>query len=194
MRIGILALQGAFEEHRKMLSKLNVESFEIRQKDDFAIPYQNKAIDGLIIPGGESTTISKLLNDLDLYDDIREAILEGLPTLGTCAGMILLGKTTDPLVKSFEVLDMQVKRNAFGRQLGSFAVVADYFANNLKHDVNMVFIRGPLVKKINDPQINILSKVNGQIVAVNKGKIIATAFHPELTDDLTVHKHFLSLI
>ena len=127
MKIGVLALQGAFAEHRKMLKKLGIESFEIRKKSDLSNAVNNNDIDGLIIPGGESTVIGKLLYDLDLFDDIKKLILEGLPVFGTCAGLILLAKEIENDNRSyFGVMDIKVRRNAYGRQLGSFFTESEF--------------------------------------------------------------------
>ena len=141
MRIGVLALQGAFIEHEKILEKIGVETFEIRKKSDLSNAILNNSIHGLIIPGGESTTIGKLLHDLDLFDDIRKLISDGLPTFGTCAGLILLAKKieNDDRVH-LSLMDIKVKRNAYGRQLGSF-----FTENEFKQvgKVPMTFIRAP---------------------------------------------------
>ena len=126
MKIGVLALQGAFAEHRKMLKKLGIESFEIRKKSDLSNAVNDNDIDGLIIPGGESTVIGKLLYDLDLFDDIKKIILEGLPVFGTCAGLILLARKIENDSRTYlGAMDIKVRRNAYGRQLGSFFTETD---------------------------------------------------------------------
>lgn len=184
-KIGILALQGAFIEHEKMLDKLNVEHFLIRKRSDLL-----QHMDGLILPGGESTAIGKLLDDLGLKEDIRSKISNGLPVFGTCAGMILLGKDIEGSVtKHLACMDITVRRNAYGRQLGSFSTVSS-FGNT---PVQMVFIRAPYIGKAGDGVI-IMSTVDGNIVAAQQNNMLVTAFHPELTDDTTVHAYFINNI
>jgi len=185
MIIGILAVQGAFIEHAHVLAKLGVGSFEIRQKRDLDQP-----MDGLILPGGESTTMVRLLNDLDMFDTIKNKITSGLPVLGTCAGMILLAKgLTNANQLSFQTMDISVERNAYGRQLGSF------FTHDLFDDVEipMTFIRAPYVHTYG-PDVEVLSTVNQRVVAVRQKNQLATAFHPELTDSTHVHEYFLEMI
>ena len=190
MRIGVLALQGAFIEHEKILEKIGVETFEIRKKSDLSNAVSDNSIDGLIIPGGESTTIGKLLHDLDLFDDIRKLILDGLPTFGTCAGLILLAKKieNDDRVH-LSLMDIKVKRNAYGRQLGSF-----FTENEFKHvgKVPMTFIRAPYITEVEE-NVEILSEVDGNIVAAKENNILVTSYHPELNDDLQVHKFFIDM-
>ena len=190
MRIGVLALQGAFIEHEKILEKIGVETFEIRKKSDLSNAILNNSIHGLIIPGGESTTIGKLLHDLDLFDDIRKLILDGLPTFGTCAGLILLAKKieNDDRVH-LSLMDIKVKRNAYGRQLGSF-----FTENEFKHvgKVPMTFIRAPYITEVGE-NVEILSEVDGNIVAAKENNILVTSYHPELNDDLWVHKFFIDM-
>lgn len=186
MVIAVLALQGAFIEHEKMLDKLGVEHFEIRNKNDL-----NRHFDGLILPGGESTVMGKLLHDLDLFDTLKSKIENGIFVFGTCAGMILLAKklNNDSRVH-FGLMDIEVKRNAYGRQLGSFKTVEEFSGIG---KIPMVFIRGPYVEKVNS-NVEVLSKVNGDIVAVKQKNMLATAYHPELTDDLSVHEYFIKMI
>ncbi len=190
MKIGVLALQGAFIEHEKILEKIGVETFEIRKKSDLSNAILNNSIHGLIIPGGESTTIGKLLHDLDLFDDIRKLILDGLPTFGTCAGLILLAKKieNDDRVH-LSLMDIKVKRNAYGRQLGSF-----FTENEFKHvgKVPMTFIRAPYITEVGE-NVEILSEVDGNIVAAKENNILVTSYHPELNDDLRVHKFFIDM-
>jgi len=190
MRIGVLALQGAFIEHEKILEKIGVETFEIRKKSDLSNAVSDKSIDGLIIPGGESTTIGKLLHDLDLFDDIKKLISDGLPAFGTCAGLILLAKKieNDDRVH-LSLMDIKVKRNAYGRQLGSF-----FTENEFKHvgKVPMTFIRAPYITEVGK-NVEILSEVDGNIVAAKENNILVTSYHPELNDDLQVHKFFISM-
>ena len=187
MRIAVLALQGAFIEHERMLARLGVESFEIRQLSDWQ---QTK--DALIIPGGESTTQLKLLKDLKLLAPIREAIAGGLPVFGTCAGLILLAKDVDG--ENFDRLstkDISVRRNAYGRQLGSFFTTAPM--KGVGDDIPMTFIRAPYINKVG-PGVDILAETGGHIVAARQGKQLVTAFHPELNEDTRVHEYFLKLI
>ena len=190
MKIGVLALQGAFIEHERILEKIGVETFEIRKKSDLSNAVSDKSIDGLIIPGGESTTIGKLLHDLDLFDDIKKLISDGLPTFGTCAGLILLAKKieNDDRVH-LGLMDIKVKRNAYGRQLGSF-----FTENEFKHvgKVPMTFIRAPYITETGK-NVEILSEVDGNIVAAKENNILVTSYHPELNDDLQVHKFFISM-
>lgn len=186
MKIGILALQGAFIEHKAMLDKLGIDSFEIRQLKDIE---QN--FDGLILPGGESSVMGKLLRDLGLFYPLREKIKNGLPVFGTCAGMILLAKEIDnDERRHFSCMDITVKRNAYGRQLGSF-VTKDKFEGI--GDVEMVFIRAPFVSEVKEG-VDILSIVNENIVAVRQKNMLATSYHPELTNDLSVHKYFIKMV
>ena len=190
MKIGVLALQGAFIEHEKILEKIGVETFEIRKKSDLASAISNNSINGLIIPGGESTAIGKLLHDLDLFEDIRKVISDGLPTFGTCARLILLAKKieNDDRVH-LGLMDIKVKRNAYGRQLGSF-----FTENEFKHvgKVPMTFIRAPYITGAGK-NVEILSTVDGNIVAARENNILVTSYHPELNDDLQVHKFFVNM-
>lgn len=186
MVIAILALQGAFIEHEKVLKKLNVDYFEIRKKEDL-----NKPMDGLIIPGGESTTIGKLLFDLDLFDILKNKIINGLPVFGTCAGMILLAKKIDNQEQTyFATMDIEVIRNAYGRQLGSFYTLGKF--DNMEN-IKMTFIRAPYVKELfNDTKI--LATIDNHIVAVRQNNQLAISFHPELTDEVRVHQYFINMI
>lgn len=186
MVIAVLALQGAFIEHINMLHKLNVETIELRQRKDL-----DQHFDGLIIPGGESTVMGKLLHDLDMFDILKEEIEKGLPVFGTCAGMILLAKhiDDDPTVH-LGTLDILVKRNAYGRQTGSFYTVSNFKGIG---DIPMTFIRAPYIKEVYDG-VDILAKVDGNIVAARKGNQLVTSFHPELNDDLSVHSYFVDIV
>jgi len=180
MRIAVLALQGAFAEHEQMLHRLGVETFEVRQLDDW-----NQSKDGLIIPGGESTTQGKLLHDLRLFEPIRQAIAGGLPVFGTCAGLILLS----PM--HLGTMDIYVQRNAYGRQLGSFHTEAK--VNGVGEDIPMTFIRAPYINKVLSPECEVLSEVDGHIVAARQGNQLVTAFHPELDDDTRIHEYFIKM-
>ncbi len=185
MTVAVLALQGAFLEHEKMLEKLGADWFEIRQPRDLDRPF-----DGLILPGGESTTMGKLLRDLDLYEPLRAKIQGGLPVYGTCAGLILLAETVDGGVPCFATMDIAVKRNAYGRQLGSFYTEDDFQGLG---KVPMTFIRAPYIAAAG-PKAQVLAEVDGHIVAARQGNQLVTAFHPELSDDLSVHQYFLNML
>ncbi|MDO4517069.1 MAG: pyridoxal 5'-phosphate synthase glutaminase subunit PdxT [Bacillota bacterium] len=185
MTVAVLALQGAFLEHEKMLEKLGADWFEIRQPRDLDRPF-----DGLILPGGESTTMGKLLRDLDLYEPLRAKIQGGLPVYGTCAGLILLAETVDGGVPCFATMDIAVKRNAYGRQLGSFYTEAQFQGLG---KIPMTFIRAPYIAAAG-PKAQVLAEVDGHIVAARQGNQLVTAFHPELSDDLSVHRYFLDML
>ena len=190
MKIGVLALQGAFAEHRKMLKKLGIESFEIRKKSDLSNAVNNNDIDGLIIPGGESTVIGKLLYDLDLFDDIKKLILEGLPVFGTCAGLILLAKEIENDSRTYlGAMDIKVRRNAYGRQLGSFFTESEFKGVGV---IPMTFIRAPYISSVGK-NVEILSEVDGNVVAAKENNILVTSYHPELNDNLKVHKFFVEM-
>ena len=185
MRISVLALQGAFAEHRQMLRRLGVETFEVRRLSDWHQPK-----DALIIPGGESTVQLKLLRDLELLLPIRDAIMNGLPVFGTCAGLILLAKQVEnDSHERISTMDIEVKRNAYGRQSGSFITEAPFSGTT----VPMSFIRAPYISHAHHG-VEVLSEVDGKIVAAREDNQLVTAFHPELTDDLFVHSYFLQMI
>lgn len=175
-----MALQGAFVEHEQMLQKLGVETVEIRQMRDWQQPK-----DGLVLPGGESTVQMRLLKDLGLFDPIREAILGGMPVLGTCAGMILLSE------RRLGTMAIEVRRNAYGRQLGSFHTVGS--VEGIGNDVPMTFIRAPYIERVLSEKVEVLSTVDGHIVAARQGHQLATAFHPELDGDRRVHQMFVEM-
>ena len=180
--VAILALQGAFIEHEHVLDRLGVDRFEIRQRSDLERPF-----DALIIPGGESTVIGKLLKDLGILSPLRDRIEKGLPAFGTCAGLIVLSTNVIGGVPSLATMDITVKRNAYGRQLGSF-YTEDGFDGIGK--IPMTFIRAPYIDSVGK-DVEVLSEVDGRIVAARQGKQLVTAFHPELTEDLSVHRYFL---
>ena len=181
MRIAVLALQGAFIEHEQVLQRLGVESFEVRQKKDWL---QKK--DGLILPGGESTVQMRLLRELDLLEPVCQSIREGLPVFGTCAGMILLSEG------HLGTMDIRVRRNAYGRQVGSFNAVGK--VAEVGDDIPMTFIRAPYIEDILSDKCRSLAEVNGHIVAARQGKQLAAAFHPELTSDDRMHRCFVDSI
>lgn len=185
MRIGVLALQGAFAEHSAKLRQLGAEVFEIRQLRD--IP---ESFDGLVLPGGESTVMRKLLHELGLYEPLKKLIVGGLATFGTCAGMILLADEIEGGEQNcFGTMNITVKRNAYGRQLGSFRCVDDFAGKNIE----MPFIRAPYAEKAGE-NVQILSVHEGKIVAVRQENQLAAAFHPELTDDTSVYEYFFGMI
>jgi len=186
MRIGVLALQGAFIEHRHMLDALGVAHFEIRQRS-----HLTGELDGLILPGGESTTMGKLLHELDLFAPIKACIEDGLPAFGTCAGLLLLAKEIANDDKThLATMDIRAKRNAYGRQLGSFHTTAAFSDVGT---VPMTFIRAPFIEAVAG-DTEALATVDGKIVAARQGKQLVTAFHPELDDDLSIHGYFLNMI
>lgn len=185
MRIAILALQGAFAEHAAVLDRLGVEHFEIRQRKDLEQPF-----DGLILPGGESTVMRKLLHDLELFEPLTDRIQSGLPVFGTCAGLILLAKEVNGGVPCFGTMDISVKRNAYGRQLGSF--YTEEVCTGIG-TIPMTFIRAPYIEAVSgDAQV--LATVDGNIVAARQKNQFVTAFHPELSLDLSVHRYFLDIV
>ena len=184
MKIGVLAVQGAFIEHERMMEKLGVSCVEIRQKSDL------EAIDGIILPGGESTVQGKLLRKLDMLDTLQRNIQEGLPVLATCAGLILLAENIEnDETRHLATLPVTVKRNAYGRQLGSFHTTD---AVGTIEDFPMTFIRAPYIKEVGEG-VKVLATVDGKIVAAQQGNQLVTAFHPELNHDTTIHQHFLNL-
>ena len=188
MKIGILALQGAFEEHEKVLDKLGVTSVEIRNLDDFQ--QHQSDLSGLIMPGGESTTVGKLLRDQQMLLPIREAILSGLPVFGTCAGLILLAREITSQEEShLATMDIVVERNAYGRQLGSFYTEAECKGVG---KIPMTFIRGPIISSLGE-DAEILATVDDQIVAAQEKNMLVTSFHPELTDDARLHQYFINM-
>lgn len=185
MRIAVLAVQGAFAEHEKMLSSMGIETFEIRQKKDLQQEFQ-----GLILPGGESTVMGKLLKELDLFEILLEKIKQGLPVLGTCAGLILLAeKLSNDKNVYFGTMPVTVRRNAYGRQLGSFRVKAEVKGIGR---VPMNFIRAPYIESVGTG-VEVLAKINENIVGVRYRNQIGISFHPEVTEDTRLHQYFLKL-
>ena len=184
MTIGVLALQGAFIEHKRIIEQLGVPCVEIRQRTDL------DGIDG-ILPGGESTVQGKLLHKLDLFDPIRSRIQGGMPVLATCAGLILLSESivNDDAVY-FGTLPVTVRRNAYGRQLGSFETTAPLKGFG---DFPMVFIRAPYIERVGDP-VEVLASVDDHIVAVRCQNQLGLAFHPELSGNPAIHRYFLDLV
>lgn len=186
MNIGILALQGAFIEHKKMLDKLGINSFEIRKLSDL-----DQKPDGLIIPGGESTVMGKLLHELGLFEPMRKLILDGLPVFGTCAGLVLLSKSIlNDETSHFATMDIVCKRNAYGRQLGSFDTIGNFKGIG---EIPMRFIRAPYIYSAGS-DVDILAVVDDKIVAARQNNQLVTAFHPELTSDTSVHEYFAKMV
>ena len=186
MRVGVLAVQGAFAEHAAVLDKLGVSHFGIRQKRDLDQP-----MNGLIIPGGESTVMSKLLDDLGMRSKVLEYATDGVPVFGTCAGLILMSKETgDPRCTGLGLIDCTAKRNAYGRQLGSFHTDSEFKGIGT---VPMTFIRAPYISSVGE-SVDVLAEVDSKIVAARQGNQLATAFHPELDNDLRIHEYFVNMI
>ena len=187
-RIGVLAAQGAFSEHIATLKQLGAEAIPVR------LPRDLENLDGLIIPGGESTTISKLMLDYRLTDRIKQLAKAGLPVFGTCAGMILLADDVpDSEVKPLGLMHIRVRRNAFGRQKESFETELAIPALG-KKPFPAVFIRAPKIERLNNG-VEVLAEMNdGSPAAVRQDKLLASAFHPELTGDLRFHRYFLDII
>jgi 5'-phosphate synthase pdxT subunit len=185
-KIGILALQGAFIEHQHMLERLGTECTQLRQRQDL-----EKSIDGLILPGGESTVMGKLLRELEMFYDLGERIREGLPVFGTCAGLILLARQiVNESDSYFGTMDITVRRNAYGRQLGSFLTEGRF--GDLEA-VPMTFIRAPYIDCAGEG-VEILARVDGKSVAARQRNMLVTAFHPEITDHTGVHQYFLDMV
>ena len=187
MKIGVLALQGAFAEHIDKLHQLKVQALPVR------LPAELDGLDGLIIPGGESTSIGKLMQDYSLMSEISKLAENGLPVFGTCSGMILLSKqTSDSDTNPLGIMDITVRRNAFGRQRESFETELSIPVLGDK-PFPAIFIRAPIIEHANSG-IEILARLtDGTCVAAREGKMLASAFHPELTDDLRFHRYFLDI-
>ena len=183
--VGVLALQGAFREHVAAVTRLGATAREVRQLKDI------DGIDALIIPGGESTTMGKLLNEWNMLEPLRQRILDGMPVYGSCAGLILLCREIENSDQPrLGVLDATVRRNAFGRQVDSFET--DLNIPEIGADpIPAVFIRAPVITGVG-AGVTVLAEVNGQAVAVRQNNILATSFHPELTPDTRMHSYFLS--
>lgn len=185
MKVAVLAVQGAFEEHEKVLQELGAQTIQLRQAKDL-----EDSFDALVLPGGESTVQGKLLRELDMYEPLRAKIAAGLPVLATCAGLILLAEhiAGDDTVH-FGTLPVTVKRNAYGRQLGSFHTDAEFDGLG---QVPMTFIRAPYIAQAREG-VEILAEVDGKIAAARQGRQLVTAFHPELDGDTRIHEYFLNM-
>ena len=190
MKIGVLALQGDFAEHVSMLKKIGVEAVEVR------LPKQLDGLNGLIIPGGESTTIGKLAVAYGLIEPLRE-FGKSHAIWGTCAGAIFLSKDIGRDQPLLGLMDIKVKRNAFGRQVDSFETDLEidelYKATGTEHPYHAVFIRGPIIESVSGTAKVLSALEDGRIVAAQQGQLLATSFHPELTDDTRFHEYFISL-
>lgn len=188
MRVGLLALQGAIGPHRAALEELGATTVEVRTPDHLG------SVDALVVPGGESTTMSKLLHTSGLSGPLRARLAEGLPAFGTCAGMIVLARTVldgRPDQQSYDAIDITVRRNAFGRQIDSFE--ADLEVDGLAQPFHAVFIRAPFVEQVGEG-VEVLAEVDGHPVLCRQGPVMVSAFHPELTADLRLHQQFLALV
>ena len=188
VRVGVLALQGAFREHVLALEVLGVQALAVR------LPQQLAGLDGLIIPGGESTAISKLMESYGFYDPIRARVSEGMAVWGTCAGAILIAKCVVdgiPGQRGLELLDIDVRRNAFGRQFDSFEVNLDFAS--MDEPYLGVFIRAPRIERVGEG-VEVLATHEKSIVAARQGRLMATSFHPELTGDLRIHRYFVKSV
>jgi len=186
--VGVLALQGAFEAHQHVLRDLGVASVQVRTPADLEL------VDALVMPGGESTTMSHLLQTSGLFDVIDARLKQGMPVFGTCAGMILLAKgvldgRSDQ--KSFGAIDIDVKRNAYGRQIDSFET--DISLVGLVEDFHAVFIRAPQIARIGD-DVTVLARHNENVVLARQGSVMVASFHPELTNDARIHSMFIGLL
>lgn len=188
MKIGVLASQGAFAEHIITINKLDTEAVPVRLPEEF------RGVDGLVIPGGESTSISKMMSSYNLMNEITTMAKDGMPVFGTCAGMILLARNiSGNTTESLGLMDIRVKRNAFGRQVDSFETELDIPVIGDKPFL-AVFIRAPIIETC-ESGVDVLARLeNGTIVAARQGKLLVTAFHPELTGDLRIHRYFLDIV
>jgi len=188
VKVGVLALQGAFKLHVQALERLGVEAIEVRSLENFG------ASEALIIPGGESTTMSFLLESSGIFDSLQERSNNGMPILGTCAGMILLSsKITDGRndQKPLNLVDIEVRRNGYGRQIDSFE--SDLLIEGFNSSFRGIFIRAPLVENVSE-KVEVLAEINGRPVMCRQDSIIVTSFHPELADDDRIHAEFLELV
>ena len=185
-QIGVLGLQGAYAKHLAILQQLDVQAVDVRKPGDL------EECHGLIIPGGESTTMTKLINEIDMHDALLKFSVDR-PVFGTCAGMILMAaKVDDGRVKTLNLLDIEVERNAYGRQIDSFIDELDVTTNGQAFSMRGVFIRAPRIKKMGDG-VEVLASVNGEPVLVQEGHHMAAAFHPELTGETRIHNYFSTL-
>lgn len=185
-KIGVLALQGAVAEHIRGIEKAGAEGVVVKRTEHLA------DLDGIILPGGESTTIGKLMRTYGFIDALKEFSATGKPVFGTCAGLIVIAKEiTGQPEAHLELMDITVARNAFGRQRESFET--DLPIKGIDENVRAVFIRAPLIEKVG-PEVEVLATYDGQIVAAQQGHLLAASFHPELTDDFRLHSYFLDMV
>ena len=185
--IGLLGLQGDYAAHGRMLEALGVESRVVKK------PEQLAAIDGLIFPGGESTTLIKLMDSWDWWAPLKD-FAAAKPLFGTCAGMILLAKgVSNPPQKSLALIDIDVERNGYGRQIDSFEETGSFDANGQTCELPMVFIRAPRISRVGEG-VEVLAKCRGDVVMAKQANVLVASFHPELTDDLAVHRHFVEMV
>ena len=187
-KVGILALQGAVREHARAVADLGAHPVEVRTPEDLS------GVDALILPGGESTTMSLLLESSGLFDPIASRLAEGMPAFGTCAGMILLASDVldgRPDQRFFGAIDLTVRRNAFGRQVDSFETGLSVDGLSGDDEFDAVFIRAPFVERAGD-DVEVLASVDGHPVLCRSGNVLVSAFHPELSDDLRIHELFMS--
>ena len=186
MQVGVLALQGAFAAHSDCLTSIGVQSVEVRN------PEQLSSVDALLMPGGESSTMSQLLDSSDLFDPIAKRVAEGMPVFGTCAGMILLaseildGRSDQ---RNFSAIDISVRRNAFGRQVDSFEATISTDVG----DFQGVFIRAPRIERVG-ADVQVLGSIGDEPVLVRQGNVLAASFHPELSNDARLHEYFVSIV
>lgn len=186
MKIGVLSLQGAVAEHIRSVERAGAEGIAVKKIE------QLDELSGLIIPGGESTTIGKLMRKYDFIEAIRQFSNQGKPVFGTCAGLIVLAKTIQGQEEAhLELMDITVSRNAFGRQRESFET--DLNIKGIEEPVRAVFIRAPLIQSVG-MGVDVLSEYNGEIVAARQGHLLASSFHPELTDDYRLHQYFVDMV
>ncbi|MBA4494128.1 pyridoxal 5'-phosphate synthase glutaminase subunit PdxT [Paenactinomyces guangxiensis] len=186
MKVGVLALQGAVREHIHILERSGAAATAVKRAD------QLRDLDGLVIPGGESTTIGKLLREYDLAEPIMQMHRDGKPIFGTCAGLILIARRVEGLdTPHLDLMDITVKRNAFGRQRESFE--ASLNIAGIADNFQAVFIRAPYIEEVG-PGVEVLAELDGKIVAARQGTLLAAAFHPELTDDLRFHSYFTKMV
>ena len=188
IKIGVLALQGAFEEHLACLNRLKVEASEVRLEKEL------RGLDGLVVPGGESTTMARLMRDYGLTAPLRKLIRNGFPVLGTCAGMIILShRIADVGAPTLDVMDIMVHRNGFGRQIDSFETMLSIPVIG-KAPFPAVFIRAPFIEHVGRG-VEVLARLtDGTAVAARQGNMLALSFHPELTNDLRLHAYFLDMV
>ena len=188
LKIGVLGLQGSIQEHIKSLTKIDgVEPYIVKTKQDL------DKVSGVILPGGESTTIGKLLNDFDLLNILKEKIENGLPAWGTCAGMILMAKDiVEQDTTYLRVMDIKVRRNAYGSQLDSF-VTKMLIPEVSDKKIELVFIRAPWIEEVGEG-VGVLARVDGNIVAARSDNMLVTSFHPELTNDVSFHEYFIDIV